>query len=109
MAGSGLGWFGIVRLGLGQAAPGAIVGLTTSPINPVVVLTILTTNRVIIVELALPAMVPGLFGTWHYALQVLRPSWGTVPTGVAAARRGSSPAWRRWRSAASARRWPSIS
>lgn len=65
MAGSGLGWFGIVRLGLVQAALGAIVVLTTS-----------TINRVMIVELALPAMVPGLFVTWHYALQVLRPSWG---------------------------------
>ena len=60
-----LGWLGIVRLGLVQAALGAIVVLTTS-----------TINRVMIVELALPAMVPGLFVTWHYALQVLRPSWG---------------------------------
>ena len=60
-----LGWTGIVRLGLVQAALGAIVVLTTS-----------TINRVMIVELALPAMVPGLFVTWHYALQVLRPSWG---------------------------------
>ena len=65
MASSHLGWFGIVRLGLVQAALGAIVVLTTS-----------TINRVMIVELALPAMVPGLFVTWHYALQVLRPSWG---------------------------------
>ena len=65
MAGQGLGWIGIVRLGLVQAALGAIVVLTTS-----------TINRVMIVELALPAMVPGLLVTWHYALQVLRPSWG---------------------------------
>jgi BCD family chlorophyll transporter-like MFS transporter len=65
MASSHLGWFGIVRLGLVQAALGAIVVLTTS-----------TINRVMIVELMLPAMVPGLFVTWHYALQVLRPSWG---------------------------------
>ena len=65
MATPGLSWFGIVRLGLVQAALGAIVVLTTS-----------TINRVMIVELALPAMVPGLFVTWHYALQVLRPSWG---------------------------------
>lgn len=62
---SGLGWIGIVRLGLVQTALGAIVVLTTS-----------TINRVMIVELALPAMVPGLFVTWHYALQVLRPRWG---------------------------------
>ncbi len=60
-----LSWFGIVRLGLVQAALGAIVVLTTS-----------TINRVMIVELMLPAVVPGLFVTWHYALQVLRPSWG---------------------------------
>ena len=65
MASPGLSWFGIARLGLVQAALGAIVVLTTS-----------TINRVMIVELALPAMVPGLFVTWHYALQVLRPSWG---------------------------------
>ena len=65
MAANGLGWLGIVRFGLVQAALGAIVVLTTS-----------TINRVMIVELSLPAMVPGLFVTWHYALQVLRPSWG---------------------------------
>lgn len=65
MSSSHLGWLGIVRLGLVQASLGAIVVLTTS-----------TINRVMIVELALPAMVPGLFVTWHYALQVLRPSWG---------------------------------
>ena len=62
---AGLGWIGIVRLGLVQTALGAIVVLTTS-----------TINRVMIVELALPALVPGLLVTWHYALQVLRPRWG---------------------------------
>lgn len=61
----GLSWFGIVRLGLVQTALGAIVVLTTS-----------TINRVMIVELALPALVPGLLVTWHYALQGLRPRWG---------------------------------
>lgn len=65
MAASHLGWLGIVRLGFVQAALGAVVVLTTS-----------TINRVMIVELMLPAMLPGLFVTWHYALQVLRPSWG---------------------------------
>ena len=65
MSSSPLGWVSIARLGLVQAALGAIVVLTTS-----------TINRVMIVELALPAMVPGLFVTWHYALQVLRPVWG---------------------------------
>jgi len=61
----GLGWLGIVRLGLVQTALGAIVVLTTS-----------TINRVMIVELALPALVPGFLVTWHYALQSLRPRWG---------------------------------
>jgi BCD family chlorophyll transporter-like MFS transporter len=65
MTGGKLGWLGIFRLGLVQTALGAIIVLTTS-----------TTNRVMIVELALPAVVPGLLVTWHYALQVLRPRWG---------------------------------
>jgi BCD family chlorophyll transporter-like MFS transporter len=60
-----LGWFGIVRLGLVQTALGAIVVLTTS-----------TMNRVMVVELALPAMLPGALVTLHYALQVLRPRFG---------------------------------
>jgi len=61
----GLSWWGIVRLGLVQTALGAVVVLTTS-----------TINRVMIVELALPAMLPGILVAWHYALQVLRPRWG---------------------------------
>ncbi len=60
-----LGWLGIVRLGLVQTALGAIVVLTTS-----------TINRVMVVELALPAVLPGALVAWHYALQVLRPRWG---------------------------------
>ncbi len=60
-----LGWLGIVRLGLVQTALGAIVVLTTS-----------TINRVMVVELALPAMIPGALVAWHYALQILRPRWG---------------------------------
>lgn len=60
-----LGWLGIVRLGLVQTALGAIVVLTTS-----------TMNRVMVVELALPAMLPGALVGFHYALQVLRPRWG---------------------------------
>ena len=60
-----LGWFGILRLGLVQTALGAIVVLTTS-----------TMNRVMVVELALPAMLPGALVTLHYALQVLRPRFG---------------------------------
>jgi BCD family chlorophyll transporter-like MFS transporter len=60
-----LGWPGIVRLGLVQTALGAIVVLTTS-----------TMNRVMVVELALPAVLPGALVALHYALQVLRPRLG---------------------------------
>ena len=60
-----LGWLGIARLGLIQAALGAVVVLTTS-----------TLNRVMIVELHLPAIVPGLLVGMHYAIQVLRPRLG---------------------------------
>ncbi|MCO4053647.1 MAG: BCD family MFS transporter [Bosea sp.] len=60
-----LSWIGIVRLGLVQTALGAIIVLTTS-----------TLNRVMVVELALPAILPGLLVGLHYALQVLRPRWG---------------------------------
>ena len=60
-----LGWFGILRLGLVQTALGAIVVLTTS-----------TINRVMVVELALPAVVPGLLVGLHYAVQLSRPRWG---------------------------------
>lgn len=60
-----LGWLGIIRLGLVQTSLGAIVVLMTS-----------TLNRVMVVELALPAVVPGLLVGLHYGVQVLRPRWG---------------------------------
>lgn len=60
-----LGWLGIVRLGLVQTALGAIVILTTS-----------TMNRVMVVELALPATLPGVLVGLHYAIQMLRPHLG---------------------------------
>lgn len=60
-----ISWFGIVRLGLVQTGLGAIVVLTTS-----------TLNRVMVVELAMPAMLPGALVAIHYALQVFRPAWG---------------------------------
>lgn len=60
-----LSWFAIVRLGLVQTALGAIVILTTS-----------TMNRVMVVELMLPAMLPGILVVLHYAIQMLRPRWG---------------------------------
>lgn len=60
-----LGWFGIVRLGLVQTALGAMVVLMTS-----------TVNRVMVVELAFPAIVPGVLVSLHYLVQALRPRWG---------------------------------
>jgi MFS transporter, BCD family, chlorophyll transporter len=60
-----LSWIQIIRLGLVQTALGAIVVLTTS-----------TLNRIMVVELALPAMLPGGLVALHYALQVLRPRLG---------------------------------
>lgn len=65
MAPAPLSWFGIVRLGLVQTGLGAVVVLTTS-----------TLNRVMVVELALPAALPGALVALHYALQVLRPAFG---------------------------------
>ncbi len=60
-----LSWIGIVRLGLVQTGLGAVVVLTTS-----------TLNRVMVVELAMPAMLPGALVAIHYSLQVFRPAWG---------------------------------
>ena len=60
-----LSWLGVFRLGLVQTALGAMVILTTS-----------TLNRVMVVELALPAMLPGALVGWHYAVQMSRPRWG---------------------------------
>lgn len=60
-----LSWFQIVRLGLVQMALGAIVVLTTS-----------TLNRLMVVELSLPAILPGLLVGLHYGIQLTRPHWG---------------------------------
>ena len=65
MTRASLGWLGIVRLGLVQSAIGAIVVLTTA-----------TFNRVMVVELALPASLPAALVAWHYVLQLTRPRWG---------------------------------
>jgi BCD family chlorophyll transporter-like MFS transporter len=59
------GWFGIARLGLVQACLGAVVVLTTS-----------TLNRVMVVELALPALLPGILVALHYLIQIVRPRMG---------------------------------
>lgn len=60
-----IGWLGIIRLGLVQASLGGIVVLMTS-----------TLNRVMVVELMLPAILPGSLVAFHYAVQLLRPRMG---------------------------------
>jgi BCD family chlorophyll transporter-like MFS transporter len=65
MTSSGLSWFSIARLGLVQAALGAIVMLVTSLLN-----------RVMVVELALPAAIPAALVGFHYAIQLSRPHFG---------------------------------
>lgn len=60
-----LSWLQIVRLGLVQMALGAIVVLTTS-----------TLNRLMVVEFALPAVLPGALVGLHYGIQLSRPRWG---------------------------------
>ena len=66
-----LGWGGIARIGLVQAALGAVVVLTTSLLN-----------RIMVVELALAASIPGALVAFHYALQILRPRWGHASDGM---------------------------
>ncbi len=60
-----LSWLGIIRLGLVQTALGAIFVLSTS-----------TLNRVMKVELSLPAILPGVLIAIQYFIQVLRPRLG---------------------------------
>lgn len=60
-----LGWGGIVRLCLVNAAIG---GLSALPVN--------LFNRLMTVELSLPALLPGLLVGLHYAVQITRPVWG---------------------------------
>src|SRR6056297_2973238 len=102
-----LSWAQIVRLGVVQMALGAIVVLTTS-----------TLNRLMVVELALPAVLPGFLVALHYGIQITRPNWGFLSDsggsrtfwinagvvalalgalgatfGVALSRRGSASGW----------------
>ena len=66
-----LSWGQIARLGLVQMALGAVVVLTTS-----------TLNRLMVVEFALPALLPGALVGLHYGIQLSRPRWGyTSDTG----------------------------
>ena len=61
----GLGWPAIIRLGLVQSALGGIVMLSSSMLN-----------RIMIVEYALPAVIPAALVAWHFGVQVTRPHWG---------------------------------
>ena len=60
-----LGWGGLIRLCLVNAAIG---GLAALPVN--------LFNRLMTVELALPALLPGLLVALHYGVQLTRPVWG---------------------------------
>lgn len=60
-----LSWVSIVRLGVIQMAMGSVVVLTSS-----------TFNRLMVVEIGLPAVVPGLLVALYHGIQVTRPSWG---------------------------------
>jgi BCD family chlorophyll transporter-like MFS transporter len=64
-ASTGLSWWHIVRLGLIQTSLGGIVVLTTS-----------TLNRIMVVELALAATIPGFLVTIHHVVQLARPRIG---------------------------------
>ncbi len=60
------GFFSVLRLGAVQACLGALIVLITA-----------TMNRVMVVELGLPAMVPGVLVALHYTVQLwLRPRMG---------------------------------
>ena len=65
MPSKGLSWLSITRLGLVQLCLGGLVVITTS-----------TLNRLMVIELALPAVLPGLLVGLHYAIQITRPNWG---------------------------------
>ncbi len=60
-----LDWPGILKLGLVQSALGGIVAFATS-----------TLNRVMVVEEAMPAILPAALIAWHYTVQLSRPHWG---------------------------------
>jgi len=59
------GWRDVARLGLAQIAIGAVAAVMTS-----------TLNRVMIVELALPATVPSVLVALHFVIQMSRARFG---------------------------------
>jgi BCD family chlorophyll transporter-like MFS transporter len=62
---AGFGWLGIVRIGLVQASIGALVIISTTVLN-----------RLMVVEYALAAAIPAGLVAWHYAVQLGRPLFG---------------------------------
>ena len=60
-----LTWFAIIRLGLIQTCLGALIFLPTN-----------TLNRIMVVEYALAASVPGFLITLHHVVQLARPYIG---------------------------------
>jgi BCD family chlorophyll transporter-like MFS transporter len=62
---AGFGWLGIARIGLVQAAIGALVMLATTVLN-----------RIMVVEMSLAAAIPAGLVAWHYGVQLARPLWG---------------------------------
>ena len=59
------GWRSIARLGLAQIAIGAVAAIMTS-----------TLNRVMVVELALPATIPSVLVALHFVIQMSRARFG---------------------------------
>ena len=59
------GWWQVLLLALVQACLGSVVVITTS-----------TLNRIMVVELMMPALLPGLLVGLHYAVQMVRPRMG---------------------------------
>jgi len=58
-------WRNIFCIGVVQACMGAVVVTTTT-----------TLNRVMVIELSLPALIPGFLVSLHYLIQMIRPRMG---------------------------------
>lgn len=78
----GFGWLAIIRIGLVQAAIGALVMLATTVLN-----------RIMVVELKLLAAIPAGLVAWHYAVQLCRPLWGHASDRSAIGGGGSRTLW----------------
>ena len=89
-----LNWFQFVRPGLVQLCLGAAVVLTTN-----------TLNRLMVVELAVPAALPGILVALHCAVQVARPNWGHRSEPMASAAGSSFWAWKHPRAGPFWPRW----